>query len=104
MFIEKTDLTYERSPRNWNDSLQPRSNDPLSIEREKNKNNTFSETSVEKLTYKGNIPISNRNKNWNQINNKEKVQNINLIMEKPNKILSEQNKEKFYIKVEKFII
>ena len=98
MFIEKTDLTYERSPRNWNDSLQPRSNDPLSIEREKNKNKTFSETSVEKLTYKGNIPISNRNKNWNQINNKEKVQNINLIMEKPNKILSEQNKEKFYIK------
>ena len=97
MLVENTDLSYERSPRNWNNLLQPRSNHPLSIEREKNKNKNLSETSVEKLTYNGKNPVSIPSKNWNQINNKENVENINLINEKSNKILSKQIKEDFFI-------
>ena len=98
MLIENTDLSYERTPRNWNGVLQPKSNRPLSIEREKNKNKILSETSVDKLTYNGKIPIPTLKINWNQINNKENIENINLLKEKPNKILSKQKEEIFSIK------
>ena len=35
MIIERTDLNYERIPRNWNSQLEQKSEKPLSIEREK---------------------------------------------------------------------
>ena len=98
MKIESSDLNFERSPRKWNDNLQPNSDKHFSIEREKKEDIILSETSVEKLTYKSKIVINSPNKNWNELNNQEKAENINLIPEKSPKILSKQNKELFSIK------
>ena len=69
MIIERTDLNYERIPRNWNSQLEQKSEKPLSIEREK-KEKILEEKSVEKLFYEGN--------NINNI----KIKNQNLLKEK----------------------
>ena len=97
MQIESSKLNFERSPRKWNENLQPNNDEHFSIERQKKKDSILSETSVEKLTYKCQNVIKSPNKNWNELNNKEKAENINLIPEKSPRILSQQNKELFSI-------
>ena len=83
MQIEKVDLNFERTPRNWNDNIQPKSDKHFSIERKpkKEKEKIFSETSVEKISI-GALP--------NPIPPPEQ--------KKSPIILSQQNKEKFSIK------
>ena len=93
MQIENTDLNFERTPRNWNGLLQTKRNNPLSIERKKNKESILTENSVEKITI---------NKAYNQneiLSNKNKKQNIdlNMINGKENEMILKQN-EKFFIK------
>ena len=93
MQIENSDLNFERTPRNWNGLLQTKRNNPLSIERKKNKERILTENSVEKMTI---------NKAYNQneiLSNKNKKQNIdlNMINGKENEMILKQN-EKFFIK------
>ena len=69
----------------------------FSIEKEK-KETILSKKNVETIYYKGNISVQSPQKNWNELNNKEKVNNINLIKYKKNMNLLEQNGAIFDIK------
>ena len=74
MIIERTDLNYERIPRNWNSQLEQKSEKPFSIEREK-KEKILEEKSVEKLFYEGNNLNSIKIKNQNLLKeNKEYIE------------------------------
>ena len=97
MQIENTDLNYERIQKSWNNIIEPKSNRSFSIEKEK-KETILSKKNVETIYYKGNISVQSPQKNWNELNNKEKVNNINLIKYKKNMNLLEQNGAIFDIK------
>ena len=97
MKIEKNALNFERTPRNWNDNIQPKTERYFSIEHEekKEKERILSETSVEKISidalpHPPPVILSQQNKAFSIKGIPKKFNDIDIYKEEEENIINDE--------------